>query len=385
MKITVSVGGRFHAFYLARELLKRGYLHRLITSYPKWAVKKYGIPPAKITSLVINEILQRLWFSRPNFIKGYYNPRFFISDLFDRQASKYINETDIFVGWSGFSLYSLKEAKSLKAITILERGSSHISFQERIVKEEFQKLGVRFNYVHPRIREKELLEYAEADYIEVPSSFAKKTFMDYGMNENKIIQSALGVDLSEFRNIPKEDNIFRIVYCGGFTLRKGLLYLLKAFYELDLSEAQLWLIGSLGPELKPFLKKYDNGRVYCKGPYPQKELYKYYSQGSVFVFPSLEDGFGLVILQAMACGLPVIATVNTAGPDIIRDGLDGFIIPIRDTNALKEKIFYFYSHPEACKAMGAQALAQVRANFTWGRYGERIAQTYLKLLNTKKG
>ena len=88
------------------------------------------------------------------------------------------------------------------------------------------------------------------------------------------------------------------------------------------------------------------------GPFPERELHKYYSQGSVFCLNSIEDGFGMILVQAMACGLPVITTTNTGGADIVRDGRDGFIIPIRDVAALKEKILYFYENPEAAAAWG---------------------------------
>ncbi len=79
---------------------------------------------------------------------------------------------------------------------------------------------------------------------------------------------------------------------------------------------------------------------------PHASLNQYYSTDNVFVFPSLVEGFGLVLLEAMACSIPVITTPNTAGPDIITDGLERFIIPIRDIEALKEKLEWCYRHPQ---------------------------------------
>ena len=67
----------------------------------------------------------------------------------------------------------------------------------------------------------------------------------------------------------------------------------------------------------------------------------------------------MVQAQAMACGLPVICTTNTGGADLVREGRDGFILPIRDVEAIKEKILYFYENPEACTAMGESARSRV--------------------------
>src|SRR3989344_2385660 len=99
MKVAISVQGRFHLFDLAKQLLKRGLLSQLITSYPKFEVLKYGIPPEKIESVLIKEILQRAWNKVPGF-ETLYNPQFFIHEVFDKLASKKLKECDIFVGGS---------------------------------------------------------------------------------------------------------------------------------------------------------------------------------------------------------------------------------------------------------------------------------------------
>jgi glycosyltransferase involved in cell wall biosynthesis len=89
----------------------------------------------------------------------------------------------------------------------------------------------------------------------------------------------------------------------------------------------------------------------------------------------------MVQVQAMACGLPVICTTNTGGADLVRDGRDGFILPIRDVTAIKEKILYCYEHPEACKVMGESARLRVKAGFSWSDYGNKMIAAYRKILN----
>ncbi|MCX7698100.1 MAG: glycosyltransferase family 4 protein [Candidatus Goldbacteria bacterium] len=382
-KIIISVGGRFHSFNLAQELLKRDALKFIITSYPKFITRKWNLPDDKVKSIFIKEILDRAYRKLPIFLQDLYNPQYFICDLFDKLVLKKLEKADIFVGWSSFSLYSLRKAKELGMKTILERGSSHIVYQYEILKEEYEKWSYKPSFdelPHPKIIEKELKEYEETDYISVPSLFVKKTFLDNGISEKKILCVQYGVDLTKFKKVPKEDNIFRIIFAGTICLRKGVQYLVKAFNELNLLNSELILLGNIAEDIKKFLIKHqDNLKIKIK-KIDHFDLYKEYSNGSIFVLPSIEEGLARVIPEAMACGLPVICTTNTGGEDIVRNGIDGFIIPIRDVEKLKEKILYFYENPEITKQMGQNAQNRVKSGFSWSDYGEKIYNNYLEVL-----
>jgi glycosyltransferase involved in cell wall biosynthesis len=110
--------------------------------------------------------------------------------------------------------------------------------------------------------------------------------------------------------------------------------------------------------------------VVCLGQTPREALLREMSEADVFVFPSLFEGFALVILEAMAAGLPVITTPNTAGPDLIEDGKEGLIVPAGDANALREAMQSLLHNPERARSMGRAA--HEKANeFTWERYGDR--------------
>ena len=380
MRITISVIGRFHLFNLAQQLLKRDYLEQLITSYPKFEVIKYGIPRNKVSSVIIKEIIERGWGKLPGFLKKVYNPQYFIHQIFDMLASFRLKKGADIVIVSG--LHTLKKAKKFGAITIGERGSSHILYQNKILKEEYEKFGVKikpFMLPHPNIIEDELKSYEEVDYISVPSSFVRRTFLEYGISENKIIQVPYGVELTSFKQLSKEDDVFRVIFCGGMSLRKGVHYLLQAFSELNLPNSELLLIGSITDEIRTFFKKYE-GKFRRIGHIPQNELYKYYSQGSVFVMPSIEEGLSMVQLQAMACGLPLICTTNTGGEDIIEEGRSGFIIPIRNIEKLKEKLLYLYENPEICRQMGQSAKERVSNGFTWDDYGNKMIKVYERII-----
>lgn len=382
MKVIISVGGRFHAFNLAQQLLKKDYLDFIITSYPKFMTRKWGLPDEKVKTIFLKEILYRGWVKLPKIIKNLYNPQYLTCNLFDIIASKKIKKADIFTVWSSFGLYSLRKAKELGAKVVLECGSSHILYAIKILKEEYEKFGVRpslENLAHPKTIEKMLQEYQEADYIAIPSFFVKRSFLENNIPENKLIHIPYGVDLYNFKQVTKGDNIFRIIFTGTICLRKGVQYLIQAFNDLKLPNSELVLLGYVDDDIKDFLKKHLNNKIVIKHV-PHFELYKEYSQGSIFVLPSVEEGLARVIPEAMACGLPVITTTNTGGEDIIREGIDGFIIPIRDVEKIKEKILYFYENPEIVKQMGENAKQRVKTGFSWDDYGEKMINAYQMIL-----
>ncbi|WP_140456658.1 MULTISPECIES: glycosyltransferase family 4 protein [Priestia] len=383
MKITLSVKGRFHAFNLAEQIQKNGFLQRLITTYPSFEVKKYGIKQDLIKSLFVHEVLVRIWRKCSKTFKLKYNLEYFLKELFDLNVVINIKKNDdIFVGFSSNSLHSIRKAKKNGIITILERGSSHISYQNELLIQEYEKLGIKHNPIPRKIISKELKEYDEADYISIPSSFVEKSFLDQGIDPRKLIKVPYGVDIENFIPMKKDDDVFRVVFCGALSVRKGVHYLLQAFSELNLPNSELILIGERQKEMEPFLQKYQRDNIKCKGTFPEKELYKHYSEGSVFCLPSIEDGFGMVLGQALACGLPIICTENTGGPDLIENGKEGFIIPIRDVEKLKEKILILYKNPDLLKSMSEGAIRKAQ-KATWNEYGDRMINLYENLVENK--
>jgi glycosyltransferase involved in cell wall biosynthesis len=377
LNATIAVPGRFHAFNLAQQLQKREFLHQLISTYPKFAIQKFGISPHLSHSIWTLELVSRLWDKMPSQLKKKYNSQFLLLDQFDRAVSRNISsDCNLFIGWSGACYKSFRKAKEIGAVTVVDRGSSHMQYQTRILTEEYEKWGLTFSATHPRIYEREIESYSEADYISVPSLYAKQSFLDAGTPAKKLIHVPYGTSLTEFYPEPKEDDVFRVIHCGGITIQKGVQYLLQAFYELQLPNAELWLVGSIALEIEPFLKKYQSAQIIAKGKHPQYKLRYFYSQCSVFCLASINDGFGMVIPQAMACGLPIIHTTNTGGKDIVRGEVDGFCIPIRDVESIKEKILFFYENPDRRKEMGENAREHSKSSLSWDDYGTKIVQAY---------
>lgn len=225
--------------------------------------------------------------------------------------------------------------------------------------------------------ERKAAEVKLADHIFVASSFTKRSLLSIGIAESAITVIPYGSPIDYFHPKPKPDDTFRALFVGRVGPRKGVHYLLQAWKSLNLINAELLMVGvNEFPDTVAI-----NGANYRHIPsVPHYTLNQYYSSASVFVFPSLVEGFGLVLLEAMACGIPIITTPNTAGPDIITDGVEGFIIPIRDVDALKAKLEWCYQNPKILKEMG-KAARQKAEQLTWTRYRKSLSASVTLLLS----
>ncbi len=386
MKISIIVGGKFHAFDLAKELNKQKYLNSIVTSYPKFLVNKYTIENDKINTIILKEVALKI-INRFPILKKKIDSDYLLSNYFSKKAANLINylNIDLIIGWSSFSREAFLKAKDYKCIKILERGSTHIQFQKEILKKEYLELNLEPIIPSENTIRKELEEYNLADYISVPSEFVKKTFIMYGIDEKKIIKVPYGVNLNEFnldRPRQNEKKKFRIISVGTVSIRKGSHYLIKAFTELNLKNAELIFVGSIEHDFKKLLKNFINLKnVKFIKKQKQEDLKNYYNEADIFVQCSLEEGLAVVQAQAMACGLPVICTENTGGSEIIDDGVNGFVIPIRNINILKDKILIFYSNEDKLKKMSFLAHQKAQKDLSWENYGKKISNIYLNLLN----
>lgn len=387
MKLTIIVGGRFHAFDLAYQLQKKNLLFQLVTSYPKFILKKYNIKIDLVKTIFIKEFLKRV-FDKFRFINRIFDYNYLLNYYFSKKAANLVDykQTDILIGWSGFSYHSFRAAKEFKCIKILERGSSHILNQLKILKEEYKKLKLKPMLPSKKTVENELREYELADYISVPSEFARRSFLNRGFNKNKIIKIPYGVNLKDFRpnikkiNLLKKKN-FSIISTGSISVRKGSIYLLKAFTELNLPNSELIFVGQVDDEIKKILGKYysmNNIKFYKKQS--QNKLNSFYSKADIFVLFSLEEGLSMVQIQAMACGLPVICTHNTGGSEIVDHGINGFVLPIRNIDLLKKKILLLYNDQYLLKKMKINAYKKAQKFLSWSIYGKKIIKFYKKVI-----
>ena len=272
-------------------------------------------------------------------------------------------------------------AKKAGIVCILDQFIGHPLALNKILKEEVE--------IHPELKnvtkdiissqklERLCQEIQLADIIVVGSEFAKKTLWENGVSPTKIFVIPYGADDIFFKNKPikrENDKFFNILFVGNISVRKGSYYLLKAAQELDSSRFKLRMVGQM--EDKYFLKKFGDYFEWIPKVDPE-EIPKFYKEAHVYVYPSLFEGSSLSIYEAMASGLPIITTENSGS--VVRDKKDGFIIPIRDVKAIKEKIMLFYQDRNLLSKMSENAREQAR-NFTWEVYQTNVAVFVKKLI-----
>lgn len=396
-KVTIVVGGRWHAIDLARELHQAGWLHRLITNYPKFKTRQWGVPDDKVVSLPTTFIFNRII---PK-ISGEKMMRKFLPQSyrwFAKAAVPYLEGSSLIHVWSSTAEPTINWAKQNGIPVVLERSSAHITVQAQILAEEYKQLGIELvsSEVHPEIVAQELREYQLADRIAVPSFFTKRTFLEQSFNETQLIHNSLGTSLETFTPGQKEDDVFRVVYAGSLSVRKGIHYLVKAFLQANIPHSELVLLGKATPETPHLLRGADE-RVKCPGHVAETELARYYRHSSVFVLPSLEDGFGMVLAQALASGLPIISTSNTGAEDLLRmqstkpidlgnqiaEYPSGYLVPPREHQAIASIIQLLASNPEIFQQKQEAALNFQPEALSWSAYAQRSRTAYQELINTQ--
>src|SRR5438270_26470 len=219
--------------------------------------------------------------------------------------------------------------------------------------------------------ERFLEEYDLASLVAVLSEKAAESFRAANFPDEKLFYLPRGVDVDRFKPGTRP-LIFRAIFSGALIERKGIHHLLEAWHRLNLRGAELWLLGSVHDEAKPYLKKFGRENVRVLGF--KRDLENYLNQGSVYIFPSRLECSAKTIYEAAACGLPIITT-REAG-DVVRDGVEGIIVQPGDVDAIAAAIEHLSRHPEIVASMSTAARQRVVENFTWEHYRMRLLGAY---------
>jgi len=376
IEVVQAVCGTFHHFDLARELEARGNLRRIYSTFPWQRLRREGVAHDKVRTFP--------WIHTPQLVLG---QRGLIPDAlnreitwlmfrtFDAWVARNLPRCDVFVAISGTGLRAGQTAQHRGAKYICDRGSSHIRYQDRILREEFAIWGIEpDSIVDPRMIAREEAEYDLADGITVPSEFSRRSFVEMGVPAHKIHRIPYGVRLDRFQRTtePPTDR-FEVLFAGGVNLRKGIPWLLQAFAQLRHPHKRLRLAGAVSPEIRPVLARLPQDHVEFLGALPQSQLAAAMSSSHVMVLPSVEEGLALVQGQAMACGCPSISSRNTGGEDLFTDGVEGFLVPIRSAEAIAEKLQQLADDPALHQRMSEAALRRVRQIGGWKEYGDAWA------------
>ena len=383
MRVVLSTIGKFHTFDLARQMHQRGALTAIFSGYPRFKLKNQELPRHKLKTFAY--IHAPYMFFGPRLTRSQVMWEWQDKLWFDRYVARSLPACDVFCGLSGSALRTGIKAKSQGAGYVCDRGSSHIRFQDRILREEYQRQGVPFSGLDPRVIACEEAEYEAADLITVPSTFALDTFVACGVPRQKMRLVPYGVDLSTFYPCAqKSDNEFRVLFAGNVSVRKGVRYLLDAFLQLSCERKRLIFAGSISSELESAVGQWrGDSRISVLGHVSQPRLMELMSISDVMVLPSVEEGLALVQAQAMACGCPVIASENTGASDLFTEGREGFIVPIRNPIAIAQHLQSLADSPDLQSRMSEAAIQRMKSIGGWTQYGERMHQAFSELIARK--
>lgn len=349
MKIGIAVHGRFHAFDLAAALLRQGHDVELFTNLPRAKVAQW-FPAERTHSALWHGVVSRA----ANRLAGGEPPAFMEAMLkraFGRWSahSTARHRLDVAHSWSGVAEEIMRTRSG--GICSMTRGSAHIVAQDGLLAEEEARTGHKLERPSRWIIEREQREYELADRIIVPSEFARRTFGEQGITEKVRVvplatrTAAFEADAAAIearvRRIAAGDRL-RVLYVGMLSYRKGMHDLGELLKRLH-DKMDFRLVGPVLPECSDFVRT-AGALATIEPAVPQSALPAMYAWGDVFVLPTIEDGFAVVLAQAQAAGLPIMTTSHSGGPEIIAAGGQGWVTAARDAEATIEQLEWCNEH-----------------------------------------
>lgn len=385
----MASNGKFHSLSLASALDRQRRLERLFTVYysKKDRVVSRLVRREDREEVTLSRVRTNVWTELPMRVGsrvpiGSRYAEYLKAVWFDRWVARELEHESaaVFIGWSNSSLASLQVARSRGMQPVVTRGSSHISYQLRILRQEHEARGLPFEEPYG-IEERELAEYEQAELIRIPSSYVRQTFLDRGVPSAKLLQFPYAAELSHFKPHPRENaEPFRVLLLNAVSVRKGFFYAADAIAELNrqgLSNVEYWLVGQVEPAVQPALDRLTaaSPNLRVMGRVPHYELARVISQCDVAAFPTIEEGFANAVPQTMACGVPVVATTNSGAGDVVTDGVEGFVVPTMDGPAIVDRLAWCHENRDLLREMGQAALRRVRSR-TWDDIAADMVQAF---------
>jgi glycosyltransferase involved in cell wall biosynthesis len=312
--------------------------------------------------------------------------------LYDRLVAMRIAATndrfDIFWAWASGALASGRAARRRSASFVLDRACPHVDAQQALIQMECDRLGVRYRPEPTWFRARQLAEYDEADIILVPSTYSRASF-PLALQSKTLVAPLFGrVPSIEPQQTatdagPSAGRSFTFGTVGGQPLRKGFLYLLQAWKQLRLPNARLLLRTSAPLDRSPVLRE-----LLCQ--LPNVEIVRYvenmsdfYRRCDAFVFPTIDDGFGMALLEAMAHGLPAIATTHCGAAELFTPDQDLIVVPAQDAEQLATSMQRLYSSDDTRQRLRINASRAVQRIEGDGAY-RQYSKTLDRVLDTLK-
>jgi glycosyltransferase involved in cell wall biosynthesis len=279
---------------------------------------------------------------------------------------------DIFWAWASGALASGRAARRRGARFVLDRACPHVDAQQALIQIECNRLGVRYQAEPQWFRARQLDEYEEADIILVPSTYSRATFPAELQSKTlvaplfgrvpmpQVIASSNTTRRASEEVITELRGPFTFGTVGGQPLRKGFLYLLQAWKRLQLPNARLLLRTDApldrSPVLRGLLRELPNVEIVRY----VDDMSDFYRRCDAFVFPTIDDGFGMALLEAMAHGLPAITTTHCGASELFTPDQDLIVVPAQEAEPLAAAMQRLYSSEETRGRLRTNALLSLR-------------------------
>jgi glycosyltransferase involved in cell wall biosynthesis len=341
MKAAISCAGTFHATLMANEFASREIDTTILSSAPR---SYFGALDPKVSIKFVPLPVQII--SRLSGIAASKKLIYIDTVIYDRLASLRLSPCDLFVGWADLSLDSGRRAKRLGAKYALERACPHVDFQQQLLHEEASKVGYNFKGEPRWFVGRQYEEYRLADCILVPSHYSANTFPDE-LRKKVIIAPLYG----RLRNPPPNTrpggrSVFNVGVVGGEPLRKGYLYLLQAWKKLNLPNATLRLRTGRGFDGFPVLRELAQHCSNIEFVDYVKDINEFYQSCDLFILPSVDDGFGMALFEAMSNGVPSIATTRCGAVELLKDREEVYVVKAFDADEIASAIDRIYRDSE---------------------------------------
>lgn len=357
--------------------------------YPDASCNYFDIGNSKLFDYYMR-ILNRI---KRTFLIGNYKEEAFNEYLkYDHRMAKLIksglvsvDHDTVFIGRNAMSLCSMKEIQKRGGKTIIHSQFVHPEVQDELVSSSFKNLGIPGRAVLKKRSLRQIEELKLADAIWCISSLVTKSYLKYSYTKDKLFYCPLGVDNYYYSSLSDNSSeIFTIIFVGNINPEKGAHILMEALLKSDLKKCKLIFNGVIASYFKSIFDKYYE-QLIAKGyfievsPGPPLENYR---KSNLFILPSVHDSFGLVVLEAMAVGLPVIVSSNVGAKDCIKDKKNGYIFNSGSVVELKNYIEKLYHNPAILKEMSSKSL-ELSAEYQWNEISKKLILESEKLLTKK--
>ena len=376
-KYIITTAGKFHHFDVAKVLEKNNQLFKIVSGYPWLKLKKEKVSKKFVEAQGIYRILREPILRNSRFKKIDNILNILSAKNLDNKTSKIIDQNEginVFIGQSQCGLKSGLKIKEKNKIYICERTSTHIEFQNNILKEEYQNLGLKYHDIDNWYIDREKQEYSESDIILVPSTFVKKTFDNKNLSKVQVLE--FGVNTKNFfrdNDINKCDKHFDILYLANKSVRKGFHYVIEAFKKFKHPNKRLHIVGSDTSDQNYFKNKTSEDNMIIYGHVDHLKLNKIINLCHVYVLPSIEDGFATTILQVASAGCPVIVTENTGSSDFVKNSKCGYVIPIRNVDEILNKLIFLQENRDVLEQLSLNGQNYSKEN-NWETYCGKLDQ-----------